>query len=52
MPQNHEVPSVVVEANYDEDITAVAKFSQINEYSDEMEIDLEEEQKIENIKRH
>ena len=41
---------VAVEENYDEYITEEAKVSKINESSDEMEIDIEEEQKIEAYK--
>ena len=44
---NLEVPEVAVEENSDEDITAGAKFTKINKASNEMEIDLEEEQKTE-----
>ena len=33
---NYEVPAVVVEANYDEYITAGAKAGRINKYSNEM----------------
>ena len=47
---NTEVTEVAVEANYDEDITSGAKVGKINESSNDMEIDLEEEQNTEKYK--
>ena len=44
---NHELSAVDVESNSDEDVTAGVKVSKIDEYSDEMEIYLEEEPKME-----
>ena len=41
---NTEVPVVAVEENFDEDITVGANVSKVNESSDDMGIDLEEEQ--------
>ena len=41
---------MVVETNYDEDVTAVAKVVKINESKDYMEIDLECEINIESYK--
>ena len=40
--RNPEVFVVAVESNYEEDITAGAKASKINEASDDMEINIEE----------
>ena len=47
---NNELLAVAVEENSDEDITARAKVSEINEYSDYTEIDLEEEQNTKSYK--
>ena len=44
---NPEVSAVAVEVNSDEYITSGDKVSKINESSDDMEIDLEEERKAE-----
>ena len=44
---NSEVLDLAVETNYGEDMTGGAKFSKINKFNYEMEIDLEEEQKTE-----
>ena len=38
---NTEVPALFVEANYDEDITSGDNFSKINEYRNDMEINIE-----------
>ena len=46
---NTKVSPVDIDANSVEDITAEAKVSKINKSSDNMEIDLEEELKTENI---
>ena len=44
-----EVPEVAIQANDDEDTTSGAKVSKINKSTDDMEIDLGEEQNTENI---
>ena len=49
---NTEVSAVAVETHSDEDITAGAKVSKINESSNEIEIDLEEERKTGKLKWH
>ena len=48
--KDDEVMEVAVEENSDEDITAGAKVSKINWSRNDMEIDLEEEQKTEKYK--
>ena len=47
---NTEVPAVAVEGNAGEDITVGAKVSKMNESSNDMEIDIKEEENIEAYK--
>ena len=41
--KNPEIPMVAIETNAHEDITARSKVSKINQFRDEMEIDIEED---------